>query len=74
MEDNSGTLTMELTDYMANLVKETFDLEIEMLQGTIEKLPDGRTKYVIEVGHEKSELVLKFILMTISKSNKLNYN
>lgn len=69
-----ATLEMELTDYMANLIREAFNIEVEMLQGYIGKLPDGRNHYKIEISEEKGEPILKFMLMTISKSDKLNLN
>lgn len=72
--EEPAIITMELTPDMEKLVKETFDIEVEMLSGTIEKLADGRTRFTIEVKHPKSELILKFMLMIISNSHKLNLN
>ncbi len=67
----TGKLEMELTDYMASVIKETFNIEIEMMQGDTLKLPDGRTRYTLQVNEEKGKLIVKFIMAVMFK-NKQN--
>ncbi len=52
---------MELSEQMVEKLKELFDIEIEMLQGKIEKLENGLTRYTIKVSQEKGELIGKLI-------------
>jgi hypothetical protein len=72
---NNGELIMELTDTMVKVVKETFNIEIEMMQGTIEKLSDGRTRYTLQIdSEEKGEMIKQFILSVMFKDQSLNHN
>lgn len=71
---DKGKLTMDLTDKMTKTVKENFDIEIEMMQGEIEKLPDGRTRYTLEVNEEKGKVIIQFILAVMFRNNKINNN
>lgn len=73
-KDKSVDLQMELTDFMANLVKENFDIEIEMMQGEVEKMADGRTRYTLKISQEKGIPIRDFMLRVISNSNNLNLN
>jgi hypothetical protein len=65
---------MDLTDEMAKTIRENFNLEVEMLQGSQEKLADGRTRYIVEVRGEKMEMVQEFILKLISNSHNVILN
>jgi len=44
---------MQLSDWLFEKIKDAFDLEIELLQGTVEKLPNGLIKIDIQVSDEK---------------------
>lgn len=76
MNDNTGYLTMEITREMEEMFKGfPFFLEIEMLQGEREPLPDGRIKYKIEIADtDKAELMKEFLLKMISKSHLSSNN
>jgi len=65
---------MDVTPEMEKLLIETFNIEIEVMQGTSEKLPDGRNRIKFKVGGEKSDVIREFVLKTISKSHKANLN
>ncbi len=71
MERDTAFLTMELTSEMAEQFKiYPFFLEIEMLQGGIELLPNGIKKYTIEINDSyKAELIKEFCLKIISNSH-----
>lgn len=58
--NNEGTLEMELTDYMHEQMKTTFDLQIPMLQGEYKKLDNGMHWYKISVPSDKVELLIEF--------------
>lgn len=74
METEHATLEMEITPCMEKLFVDTFNIEVEMIQGFIRVLPDGRKHYKISICQEKAELVKKFVLMIFSKSNQINLN
>lgn len=62
-------LEMTITKLMEAEFKKL--LEIEMLQGLRNELPDGRIYYKIEIYDEfKAELMQEFCLKTISQSYK----
>lgn len=67
-------VTMELTPAMEKAFKEfPFFLEIEMLQGEKENLPNGRVRYSIEINNaDKSDIMREFCLKMISLSHKTN--
>lgn len=47
-------------------------LEVEMLQGVRNELPDGRIYYKVKIYDEfKAEMMLEFCLKTISQSDKI---
>lgn len=60
MKKNEGILEMTVSDYMQEQMKTTFDLEIPMLQGEYEKLPNGMHRYKIIVPEEKAALLMEF--------------
>lgn len=61
---STGTCTMELTPYMAERLRDAFELELEMMRGTKELLPDGRTRYIFEItDEEKGRMIVDFIRM-----------
>jgi hypothetical protein len=56
----TGTLTLELTDDMIPVFREVF--EIEMLRGETEDLPDGRTRFTLDVeSEEKGAAIINFM-------------
>lgn len=57
-----GKVEMELTNDMAEKLKDTFNCEIEMMQGVQEKMPDGRTRYIFKVDDQKGEEIKNFII------------
>ena len=60
-------LTMEVTPFMENLIRERMDLEIEILQGERIPLYDGRVKITVEISDlQKAERIKKFILAIIA--------
>ena len=55
---------MELTPYMEEKLRDVFNLEIEMLQGTREPLPDGRARLTFEIKDQaKGRMVVDLIMM-----------
>ncbi len=64
----------DLTDDMADILRETFDIEIEMLEGTTEDLGDGLTRYKFKVNEEKGKLIETFLIRCISRSHQIIYN
>lgn len=71
---DKAEVEMDVTPEMEKLLIEIFNVEIEVMQGSIEKLPDGKNRIKFEVGGEKAELIKEFILKGISKSHKANLN
>lgn len=67
---DTATVEMTLTPEMEQTFKEYFNLEIEMMQGITEHLPNGQTKFTIEVAPDKAELIKEFMLKVISQSHK----
>lgn len=65
---------MELTDFMYKLVIEHFDCELEMLQGKIEPMDDGRTRYTFKVDQQKGGKMHAFIMRVIINSQPINFN
>ena len=66
-----ATLEMELTPEMEKCLKgEPFFLEIEMLQGEKQDLPDGRVRYTLIIQDQfKIDLIKEFVLKLISSSH-----
>jgi hypothetical protein len=72
---DTAKLTMTITPCMEKVMKETFNLEIEMLQGIKRNLKDGRIKYCIEIGDmQKAEMIKEFLLKFISDSHNACQN
>ena len=67
-------LYLEVTPYMENKLKETFDIEIEILQGHRKTLPDGRSAITCDVPEHKGELIAKFCAMIIADIKNINLN
>lgn len=58
----TGTCTMELTPEFEKTFRETFNLELDMLRGTREPLPDGRTRFTFTItSEEQGRLLVEFI-------------
>jgi len=66
-EKDDRKITMELTQYMFDLFKETFDIELELLQGEVTKMDDGRWKCEITVNGYKRKMFEDFMKIIISK-------
>ena len=66
-----GEVEMDLTPYMADKLKELFNCEIEMMQGTQEPLPDGRIRYTFKVDDEKGRMIMSFCLHVIGRLDKI---
>lgn len=65
-----GLLTMEVTPTVEMKLKEAFNLEVEILQGDREIMPDGRNKITIKIyDATKCEMVKEFCLKMISQSH-----
>lgn len=66
-EGEPATVNMVLTPFMEGKMKEApFFLEVEMLQGNREELPDGIVRYSITVADEgKVEILREFILRLV---------
>lgn len=75
MENNPGILIAELSDHMVKTLTETFDLEMEMLQANREKLPNGMTRYRIEIHSQEKQRMIKDFMMTMMFINQpINQN
>lgn len=61
---------LEVSDMMAQKLKELFDIEVEMLQGKIEKMDNGNTRYTIKVSQEKGEIIGQFVQHVMFKDLK----
>ena len=59
MISEEAKLTMELTPFMLKKMKEVF--EIEILQGTCEKMEDGRYYVEIELSEEKAQFTFEWM-------------
>lgn len=69
---NKEPALLEMT--ITKVIEEEFKklLEIEMLQGIKNILPDGRIYYKVKIYDEfKAEMMLEFCLKTISQSDKI---
>ena len=65
---DEAILTMTISPAMEKIMKETFDLEIEMLQGKSRLLKDGRIKYKIVITDKtKQEMVKQYLTMIFAK-------
>lgn len=67
-------LYMELTPKMEKKLVDLFDIEIEVLQGTREKMADGRTAITCEVPDHKGKPIVKFCAMVIADTPNINLN
>jgi hypothetical protein len=75
MEKDYGELNMEISSSMEKLFRETFNIEVEMLQGNREVTPNGMIKYELKIYDEqKSQLIKEFILQMISMPDRMNFN
>ncbi|PRY51506.1 hypothetical protein B0I27_10792 [Arcticibacter pallidicorallinus] len=63
---------MELTKFMFAKMKDTFDLDVELLKGTVRDLPDGRIYVDVTLEGYKRDMFDDFIKMLMSKpSNQI---
>jgi hypothetical protein len=70
MKTPSGVLTMELTTEMAELLRDLFDIETEMLQGKVEPLQNNMKRYTIQIPGDKGQRIKDFILRTIANQQQ----
>jgi hypothetical protein len=66
MQQDEGILEMELTPEMQVTLIHGLNLEIEVMQGKREPLPDGRTRFTLTVTGEKAELVRRFMVRMLA--------
>jgi len=74
MKSPSGVLTMELTTEMAELLRDLFDIETEMLQGKVENLSNNLKRYTIQIPGNKGQRIKEFILSSIASVQQMNLN
>jgi len=70
----SAKIEMVVTDFTADMAKDIFDIEIEMLQGSMERLSDGRTKYVFNVPPVKAAQIKRFLFGVMFSENNTTLN
>lgn len=60
--DYRGECTMELTPMMERIMRQEMNLDLEMMRGTRELLPDGNTRFVFRIeDQEKGRCLVEFI-------------
>lgn len=70
MSSEFGEVTMTINPEMEYLFRDTLNLDIEMMQGTREELPNGQVKYSFKIyDDQKNEMVKEFALKMISHSH-----
>lgn len=70
----SASVEMVLFPPLDQRIREFFDIDIEILQGTTENLADGSTRYQFTVCPEKALLIREFIKFVAMKNFNINYN
>lgn len=68
-----ATVTMELTPAMEEQMIDTFEIEVEIMQGSREEMPDGRSRIKIEVNGEKEAMLKDYVLM-LMKMDQMSIN
>lgn len=64
-------IELTVSDEMFKIIRETFNIEIEILKGFSERLEDGRMFYKFQVkDQQKGEMLKEFCLKLISKSHE----
>lgn len=74
MKSYRGLITMELSTEMADLIKDLFDLELEMLEGTVENLPNNMKRIVIQLPENKSQQIKEFFMKSIANTHQICLN
>ena len=64
--ENGNKIEMELSDMMIEKMNETFDLEIQLLNGTKTKLDNGQWRIIIHVSDEKLMMFKDLVNMLMS--------
>lgn len=80
--DNTGPfegaeVTMEVTPDMEQIMKEEFNLELELLQAERKPHPDGSGRSILKfmiTDQDKAEMLRDFVLKVISQSHNKNMN
>lgn len=68
--DNAAEITMTINPEMESLFRDTLDLDIEMMKGVREELPNGQTRYTFKIHDpDKIGLAREFALKMISHSH-----
>lgn len=60
-DESFASIKMTVTEYMYNLFKDSFNIEIELLQGSVLKLKSGKYKCNFRVEGDKIILFSSFI-------------
>ena len=74
MSGQYGVLRMEVPLELAERLKDLFDIEVEMMQGEIEKIRNNVYRFTIKVPLEKGTKIKNYLLETISHSKGKNMN
>lgn len=75
LDEEPAELTMEIDRETEQFLVDHFDLELEVLQGSREQLPDGRSRIrMLITDQQKAQLVFAFVVKLISQSHKQNLN
>lgn len=71
-----GNLVMELTPEMQKTLIPFFNIEVEVMQGIVEDLPNGSKKYTLQINdQQKGELIMSFCCHVIANTvEKVNLN
>lgn len=70
-------VSMEVTPAMEKILKEEFNLEIELLQADRKPHPDGSGRSILKfkiMDEEKALMLKEFVLKVISQSHTKNMN
>lgn len=65
---------MELSTEMAELLKDLFDLELEMLEGTVESLPNNMKRITIQIPGYKGQQIKDFFMRSIANTHQICLN
>lgn len=73
LTEDTGELEMTIYCYMEAVIAETFDIELELLQGKRTFIGGGKIHIVATIPPEKTETIRSYILFRIANSqNQIN--
>jgi hypothetical protein len=58
-----STLTMDMDDSLAEKLIDALGIEIQVMQGTVTVIGNGKKRWVVTLPPEKYEIVRKFIFL-----------